>query len=253
MDKLFSLSGKRALITGSSRGIGRAIALSFARAGADIAVHYVGDSENAGETVDLIRGLQRKSFSIKVDLANENCADLIWEELTKHFDGVDILVLNASQQIKKPWEEITRSDFDLQMSVNVRASMMLIQKAVPYMRMAGAGRLLSVGSVQELKPHPDMLVYSASKAAQTMMIRSLAAQLAPVGITVNNIAPGVIMTDRNRDAYLDEIYRKQVTGLIPVGVWGEPEDCTGAALLLCSEAGRYITGQSLVIDGGKSL
>lgn len=253
MDKRFSLSGKRALITGSSRGIGRAIALSFAEAGADVVVHYVGNSECADETVKLIKGMHRDSFSIKANLADEDCADVIWKQLNEHFDGVDILVLNASHQIKKPWAEITASDFDLQMSINVRASMMLIQKAVPYMKSNGSGRVLSVGSVQELKPHPDMLVYSSSKAAQTMMIRSLAAQLAPFGITVNNIAPGVIMTDRNKDAYIDEIYRKQVTGLIPIGFWGEPEDCSGPALLLCSEAGRYITGQSLMIDGGKSL
>ena len=139
------------------------------------------------------------------------------------------------------------------MNINVRASMLLMQKAVPDMRRSGWGRILTIGSVQERKPHPDMLAYSASKAAQTAMALSLAAQLAPEGITVNNLAPGVILTDRCAGAFADESYRNKVTGLIPAGYWGEPEDCVGAALLLCSDAGRYITGHSLYVDGGKAL
>jgi NAD(P)-dependent dehydrogenase (short-subunit alcohol dehydrogenase family) len=107
--------------------------------------------------------------------------------------------------------------------------------------------------VQETKPHPDMLVYSASKAAQTNMVQSLALQLAKEGITVNNVAPGVIYTDRNVEALSDAAYAQKVKDSIPVGFYGEPEDCAGIVSLLCSEEGRYITGQSLYIDGGKSI
>lgn len=253
METRFSLKGKRALITGSSRGIGKAIALSFAEAGADVVVHYAGNQRQADEVVSQIRDMGRKAFAIQMNLSESDCAERIWQEVESHFGGVDILVLNASQQIKKPWEAITLDDFDNQIAVNIRSSLMLMQKTVPYMKQKGWGRILAIGSVQEHKPHPDMLVYSASKAAQTMMVRSLASQLAPNGITVNNLAPGVIMTDRNLDAFSDETYRQKVTNLIPAGFWGEPKDCVGAAILLCSEAGRYITGQTLLVDGGKAL
>ena len=115
------------------------------------------------------------------------------------------------------------------------------------------GRIVTIGSVQEAKPHPDMLVYSASKAAQTNMVKSLALQLANDGITVNNVAPGVIYTDRNVEALLDPEYAKKVTDSIPVGFYGQPEDCAGIVSLLCSEEGRYITGQNIFVDGGKGI
>ena len=115
------------------------------------------------------------------------------------------------------------------------------------------GRIVTIGSVQEAKPHPDMLVYSSSKAAQTNMMQSLSLQLAADGITVNNVAPGVIYTDRNMEALADVEYAKKVTDSIPVGFYGEPEDCAGIVSLLCSEKGRYITGQSIYVDGGKSI
>ncbi len=125
--------------------------------------------------------------------------------------------------------------------------------AVDYMKKQNWGRIVTIGSVQEAKPHPDMLVYSASKAAQTNMVQSLSLQLAPYKITVNNVAPGVIYTDRNVSALVDEEYRKKVIASIPLGFYGVPEDIAGMVSLLCSEDGRYITGQNIFIDGGKSV
>ena len=121
------------------------------------------------------------------------------------------------------------------------------------MKKKGCGRIVTIGSVQEAKPYPDMLIYSASKAAQTNMVKSLSLQLAPFGITVNNMAPGVIYTDRNVEALSDPEYAKKVTNSIPVGFYGEPDDCAGTVSLLCSDEGRYITGQSIYVDGGKSV
>ena len=115
------------------------------------------------------------------------------------------------------------------------------------------GRIVTIGSVQERKPNPDMLVYSASKAAQTNMAQSLAQQLAADGITVNNVAPGVIFTARNVEALSDPTYAAEVTVSIPAGFYGEPRDCAGVVRLLLSDAARYITGQSIYVDGGKSL
>jgi NAD(P)-dependent dehydrogenase (short-subunit alcohol dehydrogenase family) len=115
------------------------------------------------------------------------------------------------------------------------------------------GRILTIGSVQQVRPHPAMLVYSATKSALVNLVRNLAPQLAPDGITVNNLAPGAIVTGRNEQVLADETYRRQVLAKIPAGYIGEPGDCAGLAVLLCSEAGRYITGQDLFVDGGMGL
>lgn len=131
--------------------------------------------------------------------------------------------------------------------------MLLIQAAVPNMMKNGWGIIVTIGSVQEAKLHPDMLIYSASKAAQTNMVKSLSLQLAKDEIKVNNVAPGIIYTDRNTVALSDPVYAKQVTDSIPVGFYGVPNDCVGMISLLCSENGRYIAGQSIYIDGGKSI
>ncbi len=247
MDK--SLLGKRALITGSSRGIGRAIALSLAEAGADIVLHYAGNAAAAKETAEKIAALGVRVQTAQADLSAVDGAETLWKQV----GDIDLLILNASVQIKKPWESISDADFDTQINCNLRSSLKLIQLAVPHMREKGEGRIITIGSVQEAKPHPDMLVYAASKAAQTMLVKSLAAQLAPDHITVNNVAPGVIYTDRNRDALADAAYAQKVMESIPLGFYGQPEDCAGVVRLLCGAEGRYITGQSIFIDGGKSL
>jgi len=247
---MFDLKGKTALVTGSSRGIGRALALCLAEAGADVVVHCTGRPEKAMEVVEAIKAMGRKAWFVQKNLMDADCADYIFSQLEQ---PIDILVLNASIQYRKVWEEITSQDFEEQMNVNMRASMLLIQKAVPHMREQKWGRIVTVGSVQEAKPHPDMLVYSSSKAAQRMMAQSLAGQLARDGITVNNMAPGVIFTDRNVEALSDPEYAKKVADSIPAGFYGEPKDCAGCVLLLCSDEGRYITGQSIYVDGGKCL
>ena len=175
------------------------------------------------------------------------------KKLSETLTNIDILVLNASVQYKMPWQQITTQDCYDHLNCNFISSLLLIQGTVENMKKRGWGRIITVGSVQEAKPHPDMLVYSASKAAQENMMRSLSLQLAKDGIMVNNIAPGVIYTDRNVEALSDPEYAQKVRALIPVGFYGEPDDCAGMVSLLCSDEGRYITGQSIYIDGGKSV
>ena len=174
-------------------------------------------------------------------------------ELCETVKETDVLILNASLQYRTPWQEITTKACYEQLNCNFVSSMMLIQAVADNMKKKGWGRIVTIGSVQEAKPHPDMLVYSASKAAQTNMMQSLSLQLAKDGITVNNVAPGVIYTDRNVEALSDPEYAKKVTDSIPVGFYGEPEDCAGIVSLLCSDEGRYITGQNIFVDGGKSV
>lgn len=240
---------KRALVTGSSRGIGRELAIGLARDGYEVIVHYAENHERAEQTKQIIERNGGVATLVGGDLSDASNADHVMEQA----GNVDVLVLNASLQIRRPWLKITGEEYQKQMTCNFYSSLRLIQSAVPYMQRQKWGRIVAIGSVQERKPHPDMLVYSASKAAQTNMVQSLAVQLAGDGITVNSVAPGVVYTDRNIQALSDPEYAKQVIASIPVGFYGEPGDIAGIVRLLCSDAGRYITGQSIYVDGGKSL
>jgi len=244
-----SLRGKTALITGASRGIGRGIALAMAEVGVNIILNYAGNEDAAHNTQEEILAKGVSCTLLKLDLSNPSIVDTIPEELTK----VDILVLNASIQIRNNWKTITLEQAQTQLNCNFLSSLKLIQRIEPGMEERNWGRVLVIGSVQEKKPHPDMLIYSAIKAGLTNMVQSLALQFAPHGVTINNLAPGVIYTDRNKEVLADADYAKKVMDSIPCGFYGMPEDCAGAALLLCSDEGRYITGQSLYADGGKSL
>ena len=240
---------KTAFITGSSRGIGRAIALRLAKDGFRVILHGATESAKLSDTQKAIEASGGMAEIAVGDLCDLNAA----KALSAKVAGVDVLILNASLQYRTSWQEITTEAAYEQLNCNFLSSLLLIQAAVPHMKESGWGRIITIGSVQEAKPHPDMLVYSASKAAQTNMMQSLSLQLAKDGITVNNVAPGVINTDRNLDALSDPVYAERVKNSIPVGFYGEPEDCAGIVSLLCSEEGRYITGQSIFVDGGKSV
>ena len=240
---------KTALVTGSSRGIGRAIAIRLAKDGFKVIVHAAGNVQKAEETKRIIE----ENGGVAEIIMSNLCDVEETKKLIEKTGDVDVLVLNASLQYKTPWKEITVDACYEQLNCNFVSSMILIQSVVPYMTKNHWGRIVTIGSVQEARPHPDMLVYSASKAAQTNLVKSLSLQLAKDGITVNNVAPGVIYTDRNVEALSDPEYAKKVTDSIPVGFYGTPEDCEGIVSLLCSDKGRYITGQSIYVDGGKGV
>jgi NAD(P)-dependent dehydrogenase (short-subunit alcohol dehydrogenase family) len=249
----FDLTGRRALVTGSSRGIGAAIAVALAEAGADVVVHYTGSIDHANEVAARIAAAGRRTGVVQADLGADDGARLAHDGAVAVLGGIDILVLNVSIQTKKTWTDFTRTDLDAHYAVNYRSSFELLQFCVPGMVAAGWGRVLTLGSVQEVKPHPEMLVYSSLKHAQSGLALGLAVQLAPHGVTINNLAPGVIHTDRNTAMLSDPVQAAKVRATIPVGFLGESADCVGAALLLCSDAGRYITGQNLFADGGLGL
>ena len=240
---------KTALVTGSSRGIGKAIALRLAKDGYRIIVHGASDSEKLRATVEEIKEMGGEAKAVIADLCNPKEND----ELYNVAKDCDVLVLNASLQYRNNWENITLKECEEQLNCNFVSSLKLIQTAVPYMKEQKWGRIVTIGSVQETRPHPDMLIYSSSKAAQTAMVKSLALQLAKEGITVNNVAPGVIYTDRNVEALSDPEYAKIVSDSIPMGFYGEPKDCAGIVSLLCSDESRYITGQNIFVDGGKGI
>lgn len=241
---MFDLKGKKALVTGSSQGIGFAIAKCLAEFGATV---YINGSN--GEKVSAAVKKIPNSIEAVCDLSKSDCANELYEKT----GDIDVLILNASIQYRTAWDQISEEEMEKQISINFKASLKLIQKYAPYMKQQKWGRVVTIGSVQEVKPHKDMLVYAATKAAQTNMVTNLAKQLAPFGITVNNVAPGVIATPRNADALADKEYAQMVLAGIPCGYAGEADDCAAQVLLLCSNEGRYITGESFYIDGGMKL
>lgn len=251
--KQFNLMGRAALVTGSSRGIGRAIALGLAECGAAVAVHGAHPAKALDETLADVRKLSPRSVAVTGDLSQSDVPAKLVTDAIAALGGLDILVANASVQIRKAWADVTQMEAEQQMQVNFHATLRMVQAAVPGMRAKKWGRILTIGSVQQQRPHPDMIVYAASKSAQENLVRNLAKQLGPDGITINNLAPGVIMTDRNVPALADEAYAARVRNMIALREFGEPSDCAGAALLLCSDAGRYITGVDLFVDGGMAL
>lgn len=246
----FALTGKQALITGSAEGIGLAIARRFAEQRCTVWVHDKDDAEKCEQACAELGRLANTSPSYAV--ANFETPQGV-EDLLGAVRDVDILVLNASMQVRREVMAISREEFDQQVNTNLWSTLRLIQQYLPGMVQRGWGRIITIGSVQEVKPHPEMAVYAALKAAVSNLVVNISLQVGKQGVTVNNIAPGVIQTERNRDALSDEKYADQTRVKIPLGYFGKPDDCSGIALLLCSEAGRYITGQTIYCDGGMSI
>ncbi len=241
---MFDLKGKRALVTGSSQGIGKEIAKALADCGAVVYVH-ARPSEKLQKAKEYIGA----SKTVTADLLKPDCAD----ELYSQTGDIDILVLNASMQIKKPWDSFTEEEFDNHINCNLKSSYFIIQKYIEGMKKNKWGRIVTIGSTNQYNNHPELSIYGITKAAQMKMVQNIAPFIAPYGITINNIAPGAIETPRNDKALSDESFRKKVEDSIPAGYVGSPDDMNAAALLLCSDEGRYITGSEIVVDGGMRL
>ena len=247
----FRLDGRTALVTGARREIGRAIALALAGVGARVAVHHTGTAQEAADAAAVVAEAGNGAGAFAADFSIQGAAQGLAQDVQAAFGGVDILVLNASIEILQPWQDIDRTSFTRQIEVNLFATLALTQALLPGMQARGWGRVLTIGSVQQNTPHPQMLVYAGSKAMQHNWAVNLARQVGPQGITVNNLAPGVIATARNRDQLATE--GAALLARIPVGRIGAPEDLVGAALLLCSPAGAYINGANLFVDGGRHV
>ena len=242
---MFDLTGKRALVTGSTQGIGFAIAKELAEHGATVYVHGATNAEKCANASKRIPG----SISVLANLLKIEEIDLLYEKT----GDVDILVLNASVQYKRQWDEFTLEEYDEQMNCNVRASYLLMKKYAEGMKAQKWGRIVTLGSVNQYCQHPELSLYAATKAAQFKLVKNFAPALAPYGITVNNVSPGAIETPRNEDVCDDPQKKAAVVAKIPCGRFGLPSDISPAVLLLCSDEGAYITGSEIVIDGGLSL
>ena len=250
----FDLTGRVALVTGARRGIGRAIATALSAQGAAVVVHHVEGAEEADDAREVladIRALGGRGTTLAADFSHPGAGTQLAQGALAAFDRVDVLVLNASIEILEPFGSISPASFDRQMAVNLRAPLELLQVLLPGMARRGWGRVLAIGSTQQLRPSPSKLIYGATKAAQQNWVLNLARQLGSRGVTVNNLAPGVIATARNRAQVA--VGGAELIRRIPAGRIGKPEDLVGAALLLCSDAGQYITGANLYVDGGRHI
>lgn len=242
---MFDLSGKTALVTGSTQGIGFEIARLLAEHGAKVFINGASSLEKCEEACRKIPNSEPARANLLID-----------EEIDKLYEqtkDIDILVLNASVQYRREWNEFTEEEYDVQMNCNLKSSYLLIKKYADGMKAKGWGRIVTIGSVNQYNQHPGLSLYGISKAAQKKLAENIAPLLAPYGITVNNVAPGAIYTPRNDEALSDPDFKKKLESSIPCGYIGKPEDIAPAILLLCSEEGRYITGTDLIIDGGMHL
>ncbi len=246
-----TLENRVALVTGSTQGIGRGIAVRLAQAGADVVINGRDDDEDARESAERVRAEGRRACVLAADVADaEQCRWLIREAVAQ-MGRLDILVNNAGIQRHAPFLEASESDFDQVLGVNLRGPFFLSQAFARHVREVGhGGRIINNSSVHEELPHPNFSSYCASKGGLKMLMRNLAVELAPLGITVNNIAPGAIETPIN-SALMQQ--PEKLAGLldnIPARRLGQPRDVAGGVAFLASPEADYITGATLVIDGG---
>lgn len=238
----FTLEGKVALVTGSTRGIGRAIAEGFAGAGARVWVH--GRDREAGER--LAKQLGGRFVSADLSYADEIRA--LVSTVCAHEASLDVLVNNAGLDILMPLESLDMALFDMLWKVNVRAPVDLIRQLLPVLRASGKASVINVTSIHDTTPYPFNSAYCAVKAALAMFSRTIAVELAPHGIRVNNLAPGAVETDINR-RILDDIGREKFAEWIPLGRVAQTQEMVGPALFLASDAASYVTGSTLYADG----
>ena len=236
---------KTALVTGSTQGIGKEIAKKLVEDGYNVIVHCSSDKEKAERIKDEISACK----SVVCDLSDINQV----EQLKEKTGRVDVLVLNASVQFKEEWQNAKLESIDKQLTVNVESSLGVVPSYNSDMKEAGFGRIITIGSVNQHRTHPELSVYAATKCAVMSLVENVAKEVAPFGITVNNVSPGAIATPRNEKIYRDENARKTVEAYIPVGRFGTAEECAGIVAFLAGDASNYITGADIKVDGGMSL
>jgi len=248
-DIALPLAGRRALVTGASGDIGRALALGLARAGADIVVHHSAMPKAAEAVAAGIAGLGRVAQVHEADFTQTGAARALAEAVLAE-GPVDILLSNAAIERRSDWTAIDPADLAAMVSVNFAAFLDLAAVLAPAMAARGWGRIIATGSVLASRPRAETVVYASLKAAQACAVRALARELGGQGVTVNAISPGAVETERMADAYAQPDFRAAVNARIPLGRPARPEDCVAPVLMLCSDAGGYVTGANIPVDGG---
>ncbi|RZT39119.1 SDR family NAD(P)-dependent oxidoreductase [Cupriavidus agavae] len=246
------LQGKTALVTGSSGGIGRGIALRLAQEGADIVVAVHRHDDRADETAAAVQAAGRRAAVVAGDIGNVAQAFAVMDAAVRAMPGgIDILVNNAGVEVNAPFVAVTEADYDRVLDTNLKGPFFLTQRFVRQrLELGRGGKIINISSVHEELPFPHFTSYCASKGGLRMMMRNLAIELAASGITVNNIAPGAIETPINRRLMADAAKQQALLANIPLGRMGLPDDVAGVAAFLASADADYMTGATLFIDGG---
>lgn len=248
---MFDLNGKVALITGGSRGIGRAIAIRLAENGADIIVNYVRHKRDAMETAEEVEKLGRRCLLVKTNVANEHDVEKMFSIIADEFSQLDFLVSNAASGVLKPALELTEKHWNWAMDINARALLTLVQKGVPLMRKGS--KIMAVSSLGSVRAIENYTTVGASKAALESLVRHFAVELGSKGINVNTISAGAVDTDAlkhfpNREEILDTAMART-----PLGRLTTPQDVADIALFLCSNLSSMIQGQVITVDGGYAI
>lgn len=258
-----ALDGKVALVTGSSQGIGQAIAIRLAKAGAKVIINYRSHPEGAEETVRQVNAVggqchavegycnDARGYSVGADLGMVEDVQRLVAESVEHFGQVDILVNNAGVEKHAPFWEVTEKAFDAVLNVNLKGVFFATQALVKHlMQTQRPGKIINISSVHEELPFPNFAAYCASKGGLKMLTRDLAVELAPHGITINNVAPGAIETPINSKLLNDPGKLNALLQNIPLGRLGQPGDVSGLVAFLASDEASYITGSTFFVDGG---
>jgi len=247
------LEGKAALVTGSSSGIGEAIALRFAREGADVVVHYHSDEDEARSVVAQIEAMGRKSVALGANVGDAQAAEGLVRDAHAALGRLDILVNNAGVEVREPFVEVSEKHYDLVLGVNLKGAFFAAQAAAKLMIAAGGGgRIINVSSIHEDVAFLNYATYTASKGGMRMVTRTVCQELAPHGITVNDIAPGAIATPINKRTLGDGELLHELQAVIPAGRLGEPDEVASVAVFLASDEAAYVTGSTYYVDGGMS-
>lgn len=247
----FRIDGKVALLTGAGRGIGLAMAQALASAGVAVAIQDI-DLDVARAEADKINAEGGKAIALPGDLTDLTLPERLVNETIAQLSSLDILINNGAIQDHQHWLQDNVGSMKRQFDANLFVPIMLCQRVVPLMKQKQWGRIINLSSIQQRSANPHMLPYSLSKGAIVKLTKALARDLAKDQITVNTIAPGWINTWRNRHDFKDADDVKSKGQHVPIGRIGAPDDFGGIAVLLCSDAGNYITGQTIYVDGGMS-
>ncbi|MEZ4698339.1 MAG: 2-dehydro-3-deoxy-D-gluconate 5-dehydrogenase KduD [Rhodothermales bacterium] len=245
----FSLQGRVALVTGASRGLGRAIAIALGQAGADVVCAST-SRDGTNEAANEIRSAGAKSWQVGADLSDERGVEAMIAEVESEVEAVDILVNNAGTIRRHPAVDYPMDDWNVVLQTNLNATFMLCQRFGKRMVDRGSGKIINVASLLSFTGGITVPAYTASKHAVAGLTKALANEWAQHNVQVNAIAPGYFRTDNTQALQDDENRSRAISDRIPAGRWGEPEDLGGAAVFLASPASNYVNGHILVVDGG---